>query len=229
MNSPVALAAGELAVPDDDRAALTARPRWPPWTVTALVARVVDVHVVGRRRDRALAVRVVDDEVRVGADADRALRGYIPNSLAGAVEMISTQRSFVIRPPTTPPSWSRSTRSSTPGRPFGIFRKSPRPSSFWPWKSNGQWSVETTCRSSFDEAGPQVVPVVLRAERRRAHELRALEPVARGRRATGTGTAGTSRRTPSSRDRVPPGPRRARRSPTGGRCRPARRPPRPGG
>ena len=77
------------------------------------------------------------------------LRGYMPNSLAGPVEITSTQRSREIRPPTTPPSCSRSTRSSTPGRPLGIFRKSPRPSSFWPWKSNGQWSVETTWRSSL--------------------------------------------------------------------------------
>ena len=32
--------------------------------------------------------------------------------------------------------------------PFGIFLKSPRPSSFWSLKQNGQWSVETTARSS---------------------------------------------------------------------------------
>src|SRR5215204_4640283 len=63
--------------------------------------------------------------------------------------MTSTQRSLEIRPPTTPPSWSRSTRSSTPGSPLGILRKSPRPSSFCPSKSNGQWSVETTCKSSL--------------------------------------------------------------------------------
>ncbi|MFD6105416.1 hydrogenase/urease maturation nickel metallochaperone HypA, partial [Nocardia salmonicida] len=37
---------------------------------------------------------------------------------------------------------------STPGIPLGIFEKSSRPSSFCPLKQNGQWSVETTCRSS---------------------------------------------------------------------------------
>ena len=63
--------------------------------------------------------------------------------------MISTQRSRRRSGrSTTPPWWSRSTRSSTAGRPFGIFRKSPRPSSFWPSKSNGQWSVPTSWRSS---------------------------------------------------------------------------------
>src|SRR5450756_797480 len=46
--------------------------------------------------------------------------GYIPNIFAGAVAMISTQRSREIRPPTTPPSWRRSTRSSTAGRPFDV-------------------------------------------------------------------------------------------------------------
>src|ERR1700722_14786948 len=39
-------------------------------------------------------------------------------------------------------------RCSTPPIPFGIFRKSPRPISFWSLKQNGQWSVETTARSS---------------------------------------------------------------------------------
>ena len=92
--------------------------------------------------------------------------------------MISTQRSRLIRPPTTPPSWSRSTRSSTPGRPLGILRKSPTPSSFWPWKSNGQWSVATSWRSSLTRPRPQVVPGLLRPQRRGADELGALEPVA---------------------------------------------------
>lgn len=38
-------------------------------------------------------------------------------------------------------------RFSTPGIPLGILEKSPRPSSFWPLKQKGQWSVETTWRS----------------------------------------------------------------------------------
>src|SRR5437762_528048 len=35
-----------------------------------------------------------------------------------------------------------------PGRPFGILEKSSRPSCLWSLKWNGQWSVETICRSS---------------------------------------------------------------------------------
>src|SRR3972149_1632377 len=72
-----------------------------------------------------------------------------PNMRAGAAEITSPHRFGVRRPVTTPPECIRFTRSSTPGRPFGTLRKSPMPISFWPWKSNGQWSVETTCRSSW--------------------------------------------------------------------------------
>ncbi len=39
-------------------------------------------------------------------------------------------------------------RCSTPGKPLGILEKSPAPSSFCSLKQNGQWSVETTERSS---------------------------------------------------------------------------------
>ena len=57
------------------------------------------------------------------------LRGYSPNIRAGVVQHVSTQRESVSCPATTP--WcSRSIRCSTPGMPFGIFEKSPRPSSF---------------------------------------------------------------------------------------------------
>src|SRR4051812_11656471 len=67
-----ALLPGEVAIADDDRP-----PRQDDVAATldrpALVARVVDVHVVGPRRDRPLAVRVVDDDVRVRADRDSAL------------------------------------------------------------------------------------------------------------------------------------------------------------
>lgn len=38
-------------------------------------------------------------------------------------------------------------RCSIPPMPFGMARKSPRPSSFWSLKQKGQWSVETICRS----------------------------------------------------------------------------------
>ena len=92
--------------------------------------------------------------------------------------MISTQRSRVIRPPTTPPSWSRSTRSSTPGSPFGILRKSPRPELLLAVEVERAVVGRDELEVVLDEAGPQVVPVVLGPQGRGAHELGALEPVA---------------------------------------------------
>src|SRR3954453_14846278 len=72
-----ALAPRELAVPDDDvptaehdvRAALD---------LAALVDRVVDVHVVRLRGDRMPAIRVVDHDVGVATNGDRALLGIHP-------------------------------------------------------------------------------------------------------------------------------------------------------
>ena len=75
------------------------------------------------------------------------LFGYRPKILAGAVDVISTKRFIEIRPWRTPPSHIRYIRVSTPGMPFGIFAKLPVPRSFCPFMQNGQWSVETTCRS----------------------------------------------------------------------------------
>ena len=65
---------------------------------------------------------------------------------AGVVLVSSTHRSSVISPVTTP-WYMRSMRCSIEPMPFGIFRKSPLPSSFWSFMQNGQWSVETICRS----------------------------------------------------------------------------------
>ncbi len=67
---------------------------------------------------------------------------YMPNIRAGVVEVISTQRSRVIWPFTTP-WYMRSMRFSTLPIPFGIFEKSPSPMSFWPFMQKGQWSVDT--------------------------------------------------------------------------------------
>ena len=62
--------------------------------------------------------------------------GNIPMSFAGVVAVTSTQRFSVMRFCTTPPSYRSTIRVSTPGAPFGIFEKSPTPSSFCfgrPW------------------------------------------------------------------------------------------------
>src|SRR6476660_1518961 len=75
-----ALPPGELAVPDDDRAARQ-DDVGPALDRAALVARVVDVHVVGLRADHAGRVRVVDDEIGVRADRDRALLRIHPEEL----------------------------------------------------------------------------------------------------------------------------------------------------
>src|SRR5436309_130789 len=56
--------------------------------------------------------------------------GKRPNILAGAVATSSTNRFREIRPEFTPPWKIRLNRSSTPGSPFGILEKSPRPISF---------------------------------------------------------------------------------------------------
>ena len=64
-----------------------------------------------------------------------------------------------------------------PGAPFGIFEKSSLPSCFCggSFMQNGQWSVDTTCRSFFGQPLPERVLVPLLAQRRRHHVLRALE------------------------------------------------------
>ena len=72
--------------------------------------------------------------------------GYIPNIRAGVVQQVSTHRSSVISPLTTP-WYSSSMRCSTPPMPLGILEKSPRPSSFCSFMQNGQWSVETMASS----------------------------------------------------------------------------------
>src|SRR5213594_691034 len=74
---PVALLTGEPAVADDDAAAGeddVAR----AGHLASLVARIVDVHVVGLRRDRPRALRVVDDQVRIRTDGDGALARVHP-------------------------------------------------------------------------------------------------------------------------------------------------------
>ena len=97
----------------------------------SLVRRVVDAHVVRRRRDRPLLRRVEHHDVGVGTGSDRALRGYRPNIFAGAVATSSTNRFRSMWPVSTPP-YSSVNRSSTDGRPFGIFEKSSFPRSFCP-------------------------------------------------------------------------------------------------
>src|SRR5262245_43531624 len=75
-----ALAPGERPIADDDGA-----PAHDDVAAAldgaALVAGVVDRHVVRLRRDRVLAARVVDDEVGVRTDRDRTLSRIHPEQL----------------------------------------------------------------------------------------------------------------------------------------------------
>jgi hypothetical protein len=57
-----------------------------------------------------------------------------------------------MRPARAPNSWIMCSRFSIPGPPFGIFEKSSRPSVFWPFQRNAQWSVEITDRTSVRTA-----------------------------------------------------------------------------
>src|SRR6266566_5231667 len=122
-----ALDALEFSLPHQDVAALHHDLRQALYR-HALVATVVHVHVVGLRRERPLHPWVEDHDIGVATSSTKRLR--------------------VIRPEFTPPWKMSEKRSSTPGKPLGIFEKSPLPRSFWPLKWKGQWSVATSWRSS---------------------------------------------------------------------------------
>src|SRR5436305_2384621 len=79
---PGALPARELAVADDHGPAAE-HDVGSPSNLATLVAGVVDVHVVGLRADRPRGVRVVDHDVGIRADGDGALRRIHPEELRG--------------------------------------------------------------------------------------------------------------------------------------------------
>ena len=140
------------------------------------------------------------------------LRGYSPNSFAGFVASSSTIRFSEIRPWRTPSSWTMCSRSSIPGAPFGIFEKSSRPSVFWPFQRNEQWSVEIAERTSLRTAFHSTSWFDSGA--RRAACRRTSRPRSRAGRATSRrrrSTACTSRRRRSSPSRGRSGS--ARRTP----------------
>ena len=189
----------------------------------ALVGVVVDAHVV-RRRPRASPASSGPTPPGRRPSPRRSCPccGHRPNIFAGFVETSSTKRCMSMRPARTPPSQTSISRVSMPGAPFGIFEKSSLPSCFCggSFMQNGQWSVETTCRSFLAQPLPERVLVPLLAQRRRHHVLGALEArAARSRRRRGTGTAGRSRRRRAGPCRAPASPSRARPSTRGGRCR----------
>ena len=155
------------------------------------------------RRSRSMC-RPAGSQTRMSASAPGAMTpfcGYRPNIRAGVVQHVSTQRSSVISPLTTP-WYSSSMRCSTPPMPLGILEKSPRPSSFCSFMQNGQWSVDTTA-SSFIRRPFHRSAGGARAWSAAASSRPTWRPRSRagrgGPRSTGRGTAGTSRRTRSGR------------------------------
>ena len=93
------------------------------------------------------ALRVVDDEVGVEAGSDDALAGAQPEDLGrgrrghldpalAAVAALDDALEHEVD------------ALLDPRQPVGDLAESPLPSSFWPWKSKGQWSVPTHWRSS---------------------------------------------------------------------------------
>ena len=112
----------------------------------ALVQGVIDVHMVGLGRDRTLVLGIEDHDVRVDP-RDRALPREETEHLGGR-RRDDLDEPVQPDPPVQDPWNSIVKRSSTEGRPFGIFEKSSFPRSFWPSKLNGAWSVATIWRSS---------------------------------------------------------------------------------
>ena len=139
--------------------------------------RVVDAHVQRLLAEHVALLGVPHQEVGVGADGDGALVREEAEILAGAVLVISTKRFIEMRPACTPPSHIRYMRVSMPGIPLGILVNR-RAEIFCPFMQNGQWSVETTCRS-WCGGRARGLPASLFAERRSAHVLGAFEAGAR--------------------------------------------------
>jgi hypothetical protein len=173
----VALASGELAVADDDRPARQ-DDVGAALDLTALVARVVDVHVVGRRADRSLRRRIVDDEVRVGADRDRTFPGIHP-------EQLRWRRGDDVDPPLASHPAADDAAVVQQVNPVLDARQPVRnlPEVAFA-KVLLALEVERAMirrddlQVVLDQPGPELVLVVGRPERRRAHELGALEAVA---------------------------------------------------
>ncbi len=230
MNLPWPLRPGELAVADDDRAArqddVAARPgpRGPRSTSSR--------RPCGGSRPRSCAAGPGRRSTRSASEptAIAPLRGYIPNILAGAVEMISTQRSR--RDPARrrrrrrgagrPGPRRRAGRSgscgSRPGRaPSGRGSRTGSGRSTTSWRSSLTRPVHRSSQSSFGRSGGEHT------------NLAPSNPLPRSSSDRNRYCGQVSAKAFVPRSRARRGPRPARRAPTGGRCRRARRPPRPGG
>ena len=115
----------------------------------ALVEVVVRPRLLVRGRDQVPFLGVEDDDVRVGADRDRALARIEAEQLRRVgrrgARPCGSGRSG---PRARRTGGSSCSRFSSPGPPFGIFEKSSRPSAFCSPHVKAQWSVEMTLRVS---------------------------------------------------------------------------------
>ena len=99
---------------------------------------VIDVHQLRLRGNLSAILRIVDDQVRIGAELNRTLAREQSESLrrlrARDIDERCADRACLVF---TPWVKSRFTRSSSDGMPFGIFVKSSWPIGFCVLKSNG--------------------------------------------------------------------------------------------
>ena len=147
-NLPSPLAPRYSAVVDDDLCREDMHRVDVAVDLEALPRGVVHVHVVGLARpDRGVAVRVVDHDVGVGTGLDDALAAVQAEHprRRGRGELDPARQRDLAGHDALVHAGPCGARSQP--MPFGILRKSPSPSSFWSFMQNGQWSVETICRS----------------------------------------------------------------------------------
>src|SRR3990172_5874605 len=166
-----------LAVADDDRAAAHHDVR-RALDLAALVARVVDVHVVGGCADRAPAVRVVDDDVGIGADRDRALPRVHPEEL-GRRRRGDLDPSF----PADPAGYNAAVVEEVhpildPGQAVGDLAEVAHTEVLLAVEVERTVVGRNDRQIVLHESAPELVRVIGRTERRRADVLGALEAVA---------------------------------------------------
>ena len=176
-----------------------------------------------------LRVRVVDDEVGVRADGDRALLRVHPEQL-GRRRRDDLDPALLRDPAADDAAVVEQVDAVLDaGQAVGDLAEVAAPELLLAVEVERAVVGRDELEVVLDEPGPQVVPVVLRSGAAASRRTSRPRTRCRGRRATGRGTAGTSRRRPCCRAPARRAPLRARRAPRGGRCRPGRRRPRPGG
>src|SRR4051794_27306669 len=175
---PVAPAALELAVLHDHRPATQHDVR-PALDLPALVAAVVHVHVVAAGADRALAVRVVDHEVRVRADRNRALLRVHAEQPRG-LGRDDLDPALLADLPAHDAAVVQQVDAVLDARqPVGDLPEVAAPQLLLAMEVERAVIGRDHLEVVLPEARPQLLPVrVLLAQRRRAHELRSVEAVA---------------------------------------------------